>query len=117
MNRLSKPLSICGVAALCFGVALPVYAQNVLDEIVVTAQKREQSIQDVGIAISAFTGDQMRTLGVEDSFDIARFTPGVNISGNLAGQNTQFTIRDRCTRLLSDLQPGRKMDRLLRPRI
>ncbi len=93
MNRLSKPLSICGVAALCFGVALPVYAQNVLDEIVVTAQKREQSIQDVGIAITALTGDQMSTLGVEDSFDIARFTPGVNISGNLAGQNTQFTIR------------------------
>jgi len=32
-------------------------------------------------------------LGVEDSFDIAAFTPGVHISGNIAGQNTQFTIR------------------------
>ena len=68
-------------------------AQSVLEEIVVTAQKREQNIQDVGIAITAFTGDQMTALGVEQSFDIARFTPGVHISGNLAGQNTQFTIR------------------------
>jgi iron complex outermembrane receptor protein len=72
--------------------ATPISAQ-VLEEIVVTAQKREQDIQDVGIAISAFTGDQMRALGVEKSFDIAAFAPGVHISGNLAGQNTQFTIR------------------------
>jgi len=68
-------------------------AQGVLEEIIVTAQKREQNIQDVGIAITAFTGDQMRDLGVQDSFDIARYAPGVHISGNLAGQNTQFTIR------------------------
>jgi iron complex outermembrane recepter protein len=68
-------------------------AQNVLEEVVVTAQKREQGIQDVGIAITAFTGDQMRALGIEESFDIASFSPGVHISGNLAGQNTQFSIR------------------------
>ncbi|MFB3076467.1 MAG: TonB-dependent receptor plug domain-containing protein, partial [Lysobacterales bacterium] len=68
-------------------------AQGVLEEVVVTAQKREQNIQDVGIAITAFTGDQMKALCVEASFDIASFSPGVHISGNLAGQNTQFTIR------------------------
>ena len=75
------------------GLTLPVIAQGVLEEVVVTAQKREQNIQDVGIAITAFTGDQMKALGVESSFDIASFSPGVHISGNLAGQNTQFTIR------------------------
>jgi iron complex outermembrane receptor protein len=32
-------------------------------------------------------------MGVQESFDIATFTPGVHISGNLAGQNTQFSIR------------------------
>ena len=66
---------------------------GVLEEIVVTAQKREQSIQDVGISITAFTGAQLDALGIEQSFDAAAFTPGVHISGNLAGQNTQFTIR------------------------
>ena len=35
----------------------------VLEEIIVTAQKREQNIQDVGIAITAFSGEQLRTLG------------------------------------------------------
>ncbi len=66
---------------------------QVLEEVVVTAQKREQSLQDVGIAITAFTGAQLQALGVEESFDVAIFSPGVHISGNLAGQNTQFTIR------------------------
>ena len=37
--------------------------------------------------------DVMRAFGVERSFDIAKFTPGVHVSGNLAGQNTQFSIR------------------------
>jgi iron complex outermembrane receptor protein len=78
---------------LFLGATFSVSAQSVLEEVVVTAQKREQNIQDVGIAITAFTGDQMRTLGMTNSFDIANFTPGVHLSGNLAGQNTQFTIR------------------------
>lgn len=80
---LVAPLILC----------LPAHADSVLDEVVVSAQKREQNIQDVPIAITAFTGDQLRALGVTSSFDVAEFTPGVHISGNLAGQNTQFTIR------------------------
>ena len=82
---------VLGLALLCAPIAAN--SQNVLEEIVVTAQKREQNIQDVGIAITAFTGDQMRSLGLTNSFEIANFTPGVHLSGNLAGQNTQFTIR------------------------
>ena len=83
-------VALLGSTAVC--AVVPVSAQ-VLEEIVVTAQKREQSSQDVGIAITAFTGDQMKALGVTRSFDIASFSPGVHISGNLAGQNTQFSIR------------------------
>jgi iron complex outermembrane receptor protein len=69
------------------------WAQNVLDEVIVTAQKREQAAQDVGIAITAFTGVQLKALGVEESIDVAAFSPGVHTSGNIAGQNTQFAIR------------------------
>ena len=93
MKSLHSMVSACVAGALIFSIAPAATAQGVLEEIIVTAQKREQNIQDVGIAITAFTGDQMEALGVEDSFDIARFSPGVHISGNLAGQNTQFTIR------------------------
>lgn len=64
-----------------------------LPEVTVTAQKREQSIQDVGIAITAYSGEQLHQLGFQDSFDIARMTPGVHISGNNGGQKTLFSIR------------------------
>jgi len=66
---------------------------GVLDEIVVTATKRAQSIQDVGIAINAYSNEQLAALGVRDSTDIAKFTPGVSVGGSIAGQTSLFTIR------------------------
>ena len=88
-------------SVLAVSLCAPAYAQESTDDdnsvlggdIIVTAQKRDEKLQDVGIAIQAFSGDQLRALGVEKSSDIATFTPGVHISGSLAGQNTQFTIR------------------------
>ena len=69
-------------------------AQSVLmEEVVVTAQKREQDIQDVGISVTAFSGEQMSALGFGQSIDVARMTPGMHIGGSIAGQNVQFTIR------------------------
>lgn len=60
-------------------VLLPFIANAaVLEEVVVTAQKREQNVQDVGIAISAFTGDQMRTLGYSNAQQITALAPGVS---------------------------------------
>ena len=81
-------------SALSMCVATNAYSQSVFkDEIVVTAQKRSQNLQDVPIAVTAYTGEQLEALGVVESVEIAKFTPGVHIGGNLAGQNTQFTIR------------------------
>lgn len=63
------------------------------NEIIVTAQRRAQSMQDVGIAIAAFGGDELKAMNVQSSLDVARLTPGVHLSGNVGGQNSQFTIR------------------------
>lgn len=90
IGRLHKPLMLAlGLSALVSGTA----GAAVLEEVTVTAQKREQSLQDVGIAVTAFTGDQMRALGIEESFEVAGFSPGVHIGGSMGGQNSQFTIR------------------------
>jgi iron complex outermembrane receptor protein len=80
-------------ACLLTGFHSQSMADSVLDEITVTAQKREQSIQDVGIAITAFSGKQLREMGVDKSTDIAAMTPGLYISGNNGGQKELFTIR------------------------
>jgi len=94
-NSMGKPGHAITLAVLSslLGAQTGSAQNSMLEEIVVTAQKREQNLQDVPIAITAFTGEQMNALGVQESFDIATFTPGVHISGNLAGQNTQFSIR------------------------
>jgi len=98
-----KTLKMSVAAGVLIGSTLSAHAQTenvreksgslLLEEITVTAQKREQNLQDVPIAITSFTGDQMAKLGVTESFDIAEFSPGVHIGGSIAGQNTQFTIR------------------------
>ena len=49
-----------------------------LEEIVVMAQKREQRLQDVGIAVTAFSGEQIEQLGIGNSTDVAAMTPGLN---------------------------------------
>ena len=51
---------------------------QVLEEVIVTAQKREQNIQDVGIAITAFSGEQMRQLGYTNAQQITALAPGVH---------------------------------------
>lgn len=58
-------------------VALQSASASVLEEIVVTAQKREQGLQDVGVSVTAFSGEQMRALGQTNSKDIAAQTPGL----------------------------------------
>ena len=50
-------------ALLILVLVANVSSAAVLEEIVVTATKREQNVQDVGIAITAMTGDQMEALG------------------------------------------------------
>ncbi len=65
--------------SLIIGLALvlPLRAA-VIEEVVVTAQKREQNAQDVGIAISAVTGEQMRELGYTNAQQVTALAPGVH---------------------------------------
>lgn len=68
-------------------------AGSFLEEVTVTAQKRTQSIQDVGIAITAFSGDQIKNFGFDSSVELAAMTPNVAVSGSYGGQMSQFTVR------------------------
>jgi len=62
-------------------------------DIVVTAQRKTERLQDVGISIDAYSADQLKTRGVTQGTDIAQFTPGVSLAGSLGGQSQQFSIR------------------------
>jgi iron complex outermembrane recepter protein len=63
-------------------------------DIIVTAQKREQRLQDVGIAITALSGDALAKIGVRESTDITAQVP--NLQNNSVfgpGTNVNFSIR------------------------
>ncbi len=61
-------------------------------DIIVTAQKRRQNLQDVGISITAFSGEQMKALGFTEPVSIAQQTPGVSFS-SIHQANATFSIR------------------------
>ena len=65
----------------------------VLEEVVVTAQKREQRLQDVGISVTVFSGDQLKEFGFINSIDLVAQTPGLEVSGAGGGSTNQFSIR------------------------
>src|ERR1700754_1545482 len=52
-------------------------ATNTIEELVVTAEKRSQSLQDVPVAISAFTSEKRDLLGITSIQDMTNFTPGL----------------------------------------
>lgn len=51
-----------------------------LEEVVVTAQKREENAQSVPVAIKAFTGEQLEVLGIANTRDLTRVTPGLQFT-------------------------------------
>jgi iron complex outermembrane receptor protein len=81
------------VLAASLSVTGSAYGQTVLEETVVTAQKRAQNINDVGISINAFTGAQLQEFGVTTAEDIAQFTPGLTVNETAATGVPLYTIR------------------------
>jgi len=89
MTRKNCLLSSAMAAMLLTG-AVPAVAQERAeqsDEIVVTAQKREQNSLDVPMSITAVAGKELRAQGVKNILDLSNVVPFVNISRNLGTPN------------------------------
>jgi len=80
-------------AAIAFAIAAsqPLHAQ-VIEEIIVTAQKRAENVMDVPIAITAYSGEALEQLGTRNLTDIGRFTAGVDMNNDKSLQPT-YSIR------------------------
>ena len=70
---------------------------GVIEEVVVTAQKREQSLMDAAIDVTAFSGEQLTEAGIDDIFGIAKAVPGVTIQNT--GAQIQIFMRGVGTRI------------------
>jgi iron complex outermembrane receptor protein len=87
---------IAPVAPLALATALYIpaagYSQGVLEEVIVTAQKRSENVMDVPIAISVFDAELVEQLSARNLTDLGRFTAGVEMNNQKTLQPT-YTIR------------------------
>lgn len=64
-----------------------------LEEIVVTAQKREQTLQEVPVSLEVLSGDMLQVERIFSLQELARFNPALNFRNDANGTNTAFALR------------------------
>ncbi len=94
----SSAFSAIALASIVAGLAAaaPAQAQGaapVLEEIVVSARKREESLLDVPLAISVLSAKDIQAKGIAELDDIAAFTPGFFYGGPSVGSNSRNNRR------------------------
>ncbi len=109
-NSNNTPLLTRLAAAIMATFSVSVGAQSadmqaanrptVLEEVIVTAQKRAQGLQDVPISISAFSGDKIKDAGIPDFEELSSYIPNFSVSENTIGDT--ISIRG----INSDSQAG-----------
>jgi outer membrane receptor protein involved in Fe transport len=77
------------------GLSTSAYAQNAatLEEVVVTAQKRAQSLQDVPLAVSALSGEALLEAGIDDIVDLSRQVPSLSVQNSNGVMTSNYRMR------------------------
>ena len=94
---LSAPV-VLATAGLLVGTSVVAQGQDsvpagIFEEIVVVAQKREQNIMDVPVAVSAMTGQQLVDAGIKDVWDLQQNVPGLIMGRSQTSTTSNFNIR------------------------
>jgi outer membrane receptor protein involved in Fe transport len=94
MKKLYWAASSAVIASVCAGApALAQEAAPTVETIIVTAQKREQNLQDVPIVVNVVSGQQLQDAGVRDVKDLQVLTPGLSVTSSTGGAQTSIRIR------------------------
>ncbi|GAB1261120.1 TonB-dependent receptor [Aurantivibrio plasticivorans] len=91
-SRLSRSVLYLAMSA---GLAPLAVAQNgpIIEEIIVTAQRKAESIQDVPVAVSAFSANDLTERRLDDGRDLQTAVPNLTYTGTGAGGGEGFQIR------------------------
>jgi iron complex outermembrane recepter protein len=88
---------LLATSALGAGLAMPAVAQQgntlQLEEIVVTARRREERLQDVPISMTVFTQESMNNANITNASDIANYTPSLYANNRFGADTSSFAIR------------------------
>jgi iron complex outermembrane recepter protein len=82
-----------GLAVSFFSISLALIAEPTLEEVVVSARKVNESVQDVPIAMSVFTSSDIEDAGIERPEDFIALTPNVVMANTVNVGDTLVTIR------------------------
>jgi outer membrane receptor protein involved in Fe transport len=94
-------LVLAAACALPSGLLINTKAwSQAVDEITVSARRREESLQDVPISVSAFTAQQLRDRNIDNAYNVAEYTPNFTMARNLGRRLDRPIIRGQ-------FQPGR----------
>lgn len=88
----------------------------VLEEVVVTAQRKEQSAQDVAISITVFDQEQIANANMTNSNDIATYTPSLTTNTRFGPENATFSIRGFTRSLRTTASVGVYFAEVIAPR-
>lgn len=85
---LRHTANVAGLAAAWLTIAMPVpgSADDAVSEIIVTARKREERLQEVPLSITAFDADALKDRNIQSVYDVATFTPNFSFSRNVVGR-------------------------------
>ena len=89
-RAVSAPALLGLGAAACINAAV---AQEVIEEVVVTARQRAETISDVPASITAFSAQDIERAGIERAEDFVLLTPGVSLVNTAEVGDTQLSIR------------------------
>ena len=80
-----------GVALASAGVAMPAFAE--IEEVVVTATRRAESVMDIPVNISAVGGSQIEQQGFDDLSELASYVPGINVVDQGGRDGNRIVVR------------------------
>ena len=87
MKMTSHKVFLPAVLSAAVAATLPTGAFAQLEEVLVTAERREASVQDVPIAVSAYNEDMIDKLQIDDTLDLINVVPNM-FGGNNTGLGT-----------------------------
>src|SRR5690349_10109514 len=93
--------ALTGVSFLALSAASPAFAQTPssaaaagqVAEVIVTAQKREERLLDVGLAVTSVSAETLRTQRVNSTTDLVTQVPNVDVKENIPGAQAIITVR------------------------
>jgi len=92
LNRLKAAVSATVVGLTAANISVANEESFVLEEVLVTAQKRTESLQDVTIPVTAFSANQLIDANFKDLSDLGNMVPGLSIGGS-GSLETQVALR------------------------